>query len=146
MLPLPGMRFLPLLPIRGAKSHKSHDEMLVSKRPSQTPFLYSHAGHSVIIGRGWGSGTAPAHSGRSIPAGPVPDRGASDIHSWRLLNTASTQVGADTPWPARGPRPQALFTRETLVLGAVRATGVWFLFVSAYDVPFIRGYYFVFTI
>lgn len=102
MLPLHGMRFLPFLPIRGAKSHKSHDEMLVSKRLSQTPFLYSHVGHSVIIGRGWGSRTALAHSGRSISAGPVPDRGASDIYSWRLLNTGSTQVGADTPWPRGG--------------------------------------------
>lgn len=28
------------------------DEMLVSKKPSQTPFLCSHVGHSVIIGGG----------------------------------------------------------------------------------------------
>lgn len=52
--------------------------MPVSKRPSHT-LLYSQAGPSVIIA-GWGL-TAPAQSGRSVPAGPVRDRGASDIYS-----------------------------------------------------------------
>lgn len=109
LFPQPGPRFL-----SPSRSQIPPTSMKCRCRQEAFPdaLLYSHAGHSLLIGgEGWSVWWRP-HGERSIPEGSARPWGLTSTF-WRLLNNGSKRVRADTPWP--GPYPRGFFTRQTPV-------------------------------